>query len=194
MRNQGVLMTMLLVLGVATAGTGLAVAQQATPQEPPAAQAPENEEEARELLNEMQQIQQRLISVQEQALQNDPELQEQAQEYQQTLLAAMRAEGFDPMQSLNHIELIEKQIQSQTLNEQEREGLMAEVQEEEARLQQAEQAALQQEGVQQAREQLMEGMLAAMRKQEPQTDELIQDLEDKNAELRSIMTAEAPTQ
>lgn len=183
MRAMAISLALLLSLAV-----GTVAAQQSESREAP------SEESARALIQDMQEIQQQLIGVQEQALRNHPELQEQAQQYQQTLLEAMRSEGFDPMQSLSHIELIQNQIQSQDLNEEERIGLMAEVQEEEERLQRAEEAALGQAEVQQARAQLMEGMLGAMREEEPRTDQLIQDLERKNEELREMMTAAAPAQ
>lgn len=195
MNSRTLLRTLALGLGLmAGAGAGPLASQPSAPRSPPSESRSSADagDEARELIGEMQQIQQQLVSIQEKALASDLEVQAQARRYQETLLGAMRADGFDAMQSLKHIEAIERQIETETLNEQEREGLLAEVREEEQRLTEAEQAALRHQEVQQVREQLMQGLLTAMREQEPQTDRLIEQLEQKNTQLRSIISAEAP--
>jgi hypothetical protein len=181
-----------MVLALALAGAGVVGAQQTAEPPPGAAEMPQQEAEARALIADLQQLQQRLINLQQQALEGSPELQDQAEDYRNELLAAMRQEGFDPMQSLSHIELIQQQLQSNDLNEQERLGLLAEAQEEQEQLELAEQAALEQEEVAAAREAFMDAMLAAMRDVEPQTDELIEQLDEKTAQLQAMMSSQTP--
>jgi hypothetical protein len=181
-----------MVLALALAGAGVVGAQQTAEPPPAAAEMPQQEAAARALIADLQQLQQRLINLQQQALENSPELQDQAEDYRNELLAAMRQEGFDPMQSLSHIELIQQQLESSDLNEQERLGLLAEAQEEQEQLELAEQAALEQEEVAAAREAFMDAMLAAMRDVEPQTDELIEQLDEKTAQLQAMMSTQTP--
>lgn len=181
-----------MVLALALAGAGVAGAQQATERPQAMAETPQVDAEARALIADLQQLQQRLIGLQQQALETNPELQEQAEQYRDELLAAMREEGFDPIQSLNHIELIQQQLRNKELNEQERVGLLTEAQEAQEQVELAEAAALEQEEVAAAREEFMDAMLAAMRDIEPQTDELIERLDEKTSQLQAMMTAETP--
>lgn len=194
MRGQGLLIKVALALVFSAAGAS-SLAQsggQSVPQTPGA--GAQSDADARRLVGDLQEIQRRLITAQEQALEESPQLQEQARDYQGTLLAAMREEGFEPQRELSHIELLQQQLQADDLNDQERVGLVAELQEAEERLSMAEQQALQQQNVQEAREEFMQALLVAMREQEPETDRLIQELDEKGAELRSMMTAEAETE
>lgn len=167
-----------------------AVAQ--APQPAPPAAAAGEQDQARQLVEDMQRLQQRLTEIQQQALQDNPELQQQAEAFQQTLLEAMRAEGYEPVRSLSHIQLLEQQIQSDTLSEQERQGLVQEMREEIALLHKAEQEALQNEEVQAARQRFVAQMLAAMKAEDPQAEALMQELADKNDQLQEMVTAQAP--
>jgi len=193
MRMHALALRLGVVIIAATAMLGGGVAQSAPTQAPEAGQPPSGvspeAQNARALLLEMNQIQARLADIQRSALENQPQLQKQAEQFQSVMINEMRAQGFDPLRSLNHIALIENQIQSQNLNEQERAGLIAEIQEEQRLLMEAEQAALANPQVQQAREQFLTNMLAAMQKQDPATDELMNQLVEKNDQLTEILAA-----
>lgn len=168
-----------------------------SPQEPapPAGQGPALSEaemqNARALMLEMQQLQEQLGEIQERAVAAHPEVQQQAQAFQDALVGAMQREGYDPRGSLAHIESIEQQIEQGNLSEQERQTLIQELRDEHQQLVQAEEAALQHPQVQQAREDFVMGMLNAMREEAPETDRLIEQLMSKNQELNEIVTAEA---
>lgn len=158
----------------------------------PTRQAEENLEQQsspQALLQEMEQVQQELLQIQEMAMAHNPELEEQAQALQQVMLDAMRDEGFEPMQSLDRMEQLERQLQADNVDPAERPALAEELRTEQQRLMQAEQTAMANAEVQEAREQFMEGLLQAMREQEPRTDELIGQLKEKNAQLQEIVSA-----
>lgn len=143
------------------------------------------------LLREMEQIQQELLQIQEAALTNNPKLREQAETLQSTMLEAMRAEGFESVQSLARLEQLEQQLQSEDANSRSRSALVEELHSEQQRLMQAEEAALQREDVQQARDQFLEGLLQAMRAENPQTDELMVSLRQKNVQLQEMISAQS---
>src|SRR5690606_4831083 len=117
------------------------------------------------------------------------ELQAQAQALQELMLQTMQAEGYEPIQSLDRMEQLERQLQDDETDPAELSGLAAELRSEQQRLMQAEQAALANPEVQRARDQFMEALLQAMREQEPRTDELIAELQAKNEQLRDIVSA-----
>jgi hypothetical protein len=143
------------------------------------------------LLREMEQIQQELLQTQETALANNPKLREQAETLQSTMLEAMRAEGFEPVESLARLEQLEQRLQSEGANSSSRPALVEELHSEQQRLIQAEEAALQRQEVQQARDQFLEGLLQAMRAENPQTDELMVSLKQKNAQLQEMISAQS---
>lgn len=150
-----------------------------------------SQQDPRALLQEMEKIQQDLLQIQEAALEANPDLRKEAEALQDTLLEAMRAEGFDPMQSLNRMEKLERELQSGAADAEKRPDLIAELRREQRQLMQAEQAALERENVRKAREQFMDNLMAAMRKENPRTDDLMASLKDKNAQLQEIVTAQS---
>lgn len=150
-----------------------------------------SQQDPRALLQEMEKIQQDLLQIQEAALETNPELRKQAEALQNTLLEAMRAEGFDPVQSLNRMEKLERELQSGAADAEKRPDLIAQLRREQRQLMLAEQAALEREEVRKAREQFMNNLMAAMRKENPRTDDLMASLKDKNAQLQEIVTAQS---
>jgi hypothetical protein len=178
---------LILLLAVAPS---VSAAQPARDGEGPAAE----QQDPQALLQQMDEIQQQLLQIQEEAMAQDPMLQEQAEALQQNMLEAMRAEGFEPMRSINRIRQLERQLQSEGVEADRRAGVVAEVREEQRRLMMAEQAALQHADVQQARDQFMEALLQAMREENARTDELMASLKQKNDQLQEIVTAQAQQQ
>lgn len=149
----------------------------------------EQQSDPHALLREMEEVQQELLQIQESVMAHNPELQAQAQALQELMLQTMQAEGYEPIQSLDRMEQLERQLQDDETDPAELSGLAAELRSEQQRLMQAEQAALANPKVQRARDQFMEALLQAMREQEPRTDELIAELQAKNEQLRDIVSA-----
>lgn len=177
-----------LKLGVILLAAGFAQAVAAQPLQGAEGRL-KQQQDPQALLQEMERVQQELLQIQETAMAHHPELQDQAQALQQVMLEAMRTEGFEPLESLKRMEQLERQLQADKLDPAKRPGLIAELRSEQQRLMQAEQTALAKAEVQQARDRFMEGLLQAMREQEPRTDELIADLKDKNTQLQEIVSA-----
>lgn len=166
----------------------------AQPAQPGAGAGAPQQQDPQALLQEMEQIQQELLQAQQAVIADNPDLREQAGTLEKTMLEAMRTEGFEPMRTLNRIEQLDRQLQSEGADPGQRQDLVAEMREEQQRLMMAEQAALQHQEVQQARDEFMDSLLQAMREQNPRTDELMTSLKQKNAQLQEIVTAGAGRQ
>jgi hypothetical protein len=146
-------------------------------------------DDPRQLVAEMQVLQDRLVDIQSTALERNRPLQSEAEGLQEKMLTVMRADGFDPMQSLNHIALIQQKIERGDLPPEEREALLREAIEEQRQLQEAERAALENDEVQQAHTKFIENLLTAMQKVDPETETLIQQLEAKSEQLQDWQVA-----
>jgi hypothetical protein len=179
-----------LVLLVA-AGIPLTAAAQSADRGAADGGAAQGAQDPQALLADMEQLQQRLLQIQEQAVAENPELRKQAEQLQQTMLEAMREEGHDPEQSIQRLQELEQRLRSPETGAAEHEKLIAEMRAEQQKLMAAEQAVSQREEVQKAREQFMENLLSAMREQEPRTDELMASLKQKSEQLQEIVSAQA---
>lgn len=141
------------------------------------------------LLQELEQVQQQLLQIQSAAMTENPELQEQAHSLQQTLLKAMRDNGFEPGESLERVEQLQQRLQSEHGDGAQREAIADELRQEQQRLVAAEQEALESERVRQISDEFTENLLQAMREQDPQTDALVLELQQKHAQLQELITA-----
>lgn len=186
-----------IVLSLAlTSATALAQAP-APKEQAPQAQAPQAQAPAQQdltaLLMEVDQIERRLAEIQRQAIVQNPELRTQARELQGLLVETMRAEGYSPEQRLSRIQELQRELARPGLTDAEREALIAEAETEQQELSEAEQAALEHDEVQSAAQRFEDNLLAAMRAQDPNTERLIEQYEDRTAQLQAMLS-EPPTQ
>lgn len=141
------------------------------------------------LLQEVEQVQQQLLQIQDAAMTEHSELQQQAENLQRTLLEAMRENGFEPDASLARVDQLERQLQSEGSDRAQQQALANELRDEQRRLIAAEQQALESEQVKLVSDQFTQNLLQAMREQNPQTDALVTLLREKHAQLQEIVTA-----
>lgn len=150
---------------------------------------PDKQSDPQALLQEVEQVQQQLLQIQDAAMTEHPELQQQAEDLQRTLLEAMRENGFEPDASLARVDQLERQLRSEGGDRTQRQALANELRDEQRRLIAAEQQALESERVKLVSDQFTQNLLQAMREQNPQTDALVTLLREKHAELQEIITA-----
>ncbi len=139
---------------------------------------------------EIQELQQRLMQIQQQAVENNPQLQDQAEELESLVMRTMEDAGFDPEGGIARLEQIQADFQDESISDEERQGMMQEAQEIQADLQQGQQMALQDQEVIEAQEAFEENLMDAMRAEDPDTDELLARFE----ELRADMEQQQPAQ
>lgn len=143
------------------------------------------------LLQELEQVQQQLLQIQDAAMTNHPELQQQAEDLQRALLEAMRENGFEPDASLARVDQLERQLQAGDGEREQRQVLADELRDEQQKLIAAEQEALENEKVKQVSDEFTQNLLQAMREEDPQTDTLVMELKQKHTQLQEIITARA---
>jgi hypothetical protein len=156
------------VLTMAVSGTALAQMGQ-----PRGAQQPDALEQ------EFLQLQQRLAQAQQKAIENNPGLQDKAGEMEDLVTEKMRAAGYDPGGIMETLLVAQGKLQDERLTEAERRAVLEsrEVREAQQQLQQAQEAVMKDPEVIAAQKTLEDEMMAAMRKEEPETDRIIERLE-----------------
>lgn len=175
---------LLALLAVAALGT--VMPSQA---EPPAAQG-DSMQAARQLHGEYVELQNRLSLIQEKTMEAHPELQKQEQAFLDLMMAKMTSSsGGSPKDDLVAIEKLEHKLRSEDTPDGERQALMAEYQEKAMAFRTAQVEALKDPEVQKAQGALRDATLTAMKQQDPQTEQLMQQLEQKQDEMKQMLEA-----
>lgn len=136
---------------------------------------------------QLQQIQQRLAEVQQQALDENPGLQAQREELEELVMETMEAEGYDPDANMETLESVQGQIQDESLSDEERQQMLQEAQQAQQQLQEAQQVAMQNEDVVEAQQTFQEDLMSAMRELDSETDQLIEEFQRIRQEMQQNM-------
>lgn len=161
---------LLLVTIVGLAFSMAAVAQMGQPRAQPQPNA---------LEREYIEIQQRLMRAQQKAVENTPALQDQAEALEELVTRKMRDSGYDVGGIMETMLATQAKMEEATTDAQRREIMESrEVREAQRQMQEAQQAALQDAEVQAAQRAFEEDMLSAIRREEPETDRLIERLQE----------------
>ncbi|HEM45964.1 MAG TPA: hypothetical protein ENO23_02860 [Alphaproteobacteria bacterium] len=143
-------------------------------------------EEFRQTRAEMMQVQQQLAQIQQSAVQARPELQEKQQEFGQLMMAEMKRQGHAPEEDLAELRALQGKLRNPETPEGDREALMSRLQAKAQAFQQAQQEAMQNPDVQKAQQELVQAITTAMREDNPQTEELLKQLQEKQRKLIQI--------
>ncbi|MDN3517919.1 hypothetical protein QWY84_09875 [Aquisalimonas lutea] len=135
----------------------------------------------------LQQIQQRLAEAQQKALDENPGLQSQREELEELVIQKMEEEGYDPNANMETLENAQSQIQNEDLSNEERQQMLQDARQAQQQLQEAQQAAMQDEEVVEAQEAFQNDLMEAMREQDPETDQLIEEFRSIQQEMRGRM-------
>ncbi|HEX7118283.1 MAG TPA: hypothetical protein VF212_05820 [Longimicrobiales bacterium] len=164
--------TVLLVAAVA----GGAVSAPAQTPQPPVPPVPDS---VREMLMELQQVQQQLRAIQESTLEANAPLREERAAAQAAVESAMREADPDVERKIERLEEIAVELRDARAQQDtaRMRRLIEEGRRTQAEVQRAQAAAMQREDVVQRIETYRQNLLAAMRAHDPRTDELIARLE-----------------
>jgi hypothetical protein len=123
---------------------------------------------------EMQQIEERLFEIQQLALDANPELREQLDNLGTLAKGAMIDAGYDPDAYIKKLQSAQITLQDETLPEEERMQVLEEAQQAQQGLQEAEHVAMQDEAVAEAHSAYRMNLMAAMREEAPEVDQLVE--------------------
>lgn len=162
---------------------GAALAQQAAP----GAQGDGLMQQVQQKQAEIQQLNQQLAQIQQETIEANPELADQRDELLANVDDKMVQAGHDPEASREKIGELQEQLQGGELSDEESQSVAQEIRQEQTTLQQAQGQAMQDEAIRTEIESLNEGLVAAMSEQNPQTEQLIAQLQSAQQEYQALM-------
>lgn len=130
---------------------------------------------------QFQQIQSELARIQRTTLEENPELQIQADALETLIADAMKESGTDPQANQERLQELQLKAQNSELPQEEQQALATEFQQIREDMMRAQQEAMQAEEVREKHTKFQSDMIAAMQKQNPKSEELM-------AQLRKIQT------
>ncbi|HLQ85108.1 MAG TPA: hypothetical protein VK110_03055 [Salinisphaeraceae bacterium] len=174
--------------------SGVAVAQQAgdAPMGNAGATAAPEQQEVQQLVQELQEKAQRLQEIHDETLAANPELAQEQEEYMELVKNEIKEQGYDLDAGQERVKTMSEKLQDQDLSDEERQNIMQEYQNEQQQLGQARAAALQQEDIQEAGQQLQDDTLTAMKAHSDEVEQLMQDMQEIRQQLQSIQQQQAP--
>lgn len=143
--------------------------------------------DAQALIQKYQKKSRKLQKIHKKTLQNNPELKQQQEAYRDMVQAAIEDQGYDMSSGREKLQKLSKKLQAGDLPKSKRKELMQKFQSQRRQMSQARRKAMQQPEIQKAREDLKQATLAAMKEQNPKTDELISSLRNIQGKLRHSM-------
>jgi hypothetical protein len=174
----------------ALAALAPAAAVQAAP--PAAAPAPApgkggSMEAVQQIHTEYMELQQRLAQIQQKTMKAHPELQKQEKAFMDLMLSKMSTGGTSAKDQMDSLHKLEEKLGNNSTPADERKKLMSEYQQKMTAFRTAQMQAMKDPQVEKARESLMNATVAAMKKEDPQTEQLMQQIEQKQAQLKKAM-------
>lgn len=135
---------------------------------------------AQEAQKKVMELGQKLNQIEQKAIEANPELQKQREEFQDLLMETMKEQGAEPQKRIDRLEEIQPELSDAQGNE--RRELMQEFREEQQSLMKAQRQAMEQDEVKQARQELQENTFNAMKEEDPETEQIIEDLRSAQQE------------
>lgn len=135
---------------------------------------------------EFMELQQTLEQIERAAVEANPELQTQQDEFAELVMDHMKKKGHTPEEDVAELQDMQAQLQNPETPPEERQALMGNLQKKAAELEEAQREALEEPEVQEARGELVDAITTAMKEENPRTDEIIREMEQKQQELMEI--------
>ncbi len=141
------------------------------------------------LEQEFMQLQERLQSAQQRAIENNPALQEQIDTMEDLVTEKMREAGYDPGGIMETLLAAQGQLQDERLSDAQRREILEsrEVREAQQQLHEAQQAVMQEPEVADAQRSLEASLMEAMRREEPDADRMIERIQEIQREAQRRM-------
>ena len=190
----------LLVCGVGMIATSVSIAQdtadpepvvetneKTTPQ-PVEAQEPTLLQQLKQAHVRIQEIRRQLSLIQDKTMRKNTQLVEQQGAIQQMVKEKMSAQGFATEGKLEELKALRDQLEgSQTMTAEERERIIQEFREKAMAMQKAQRKAMKDEQISTALDTFEEKLLAAMQKQNPEVDELVEELSATQKRMQELI-------
>ncbi|ABI56513.1 hypothetical protein ACN2MM_06470 [Alkalilimnicola ehrlichii MLHE-1] len=164
-----------LALGTGVAGT--AMAQQ---------QGGQGMEQAQQAQMRLQEIHQQLGELQQQTLEDNAGLRQEQEDLEEMAVTTMESMGHDPRGNIERLEELRDQLQAAEGDPEQQQSLFEAFQEERMALEEAQRDAMEDEAFMEAQQDFQDNLLAAMRADHPETDDLIAEFEEIQQEMMQM--------
>lgn len=181
-RTAAILLLAITALGFA--GTALAQDDAASSTQPAASAA---QQQVPALIKELRQKSAKLQQIHAQTLQGDNDLQAQQDEFVTAVRKAIKANGYDLAAGQERVKAMTDKLQNNDLSADDQQAIKQKIAGEQQALGKARTAALQQPDITKAGQSLEEATITAMKKQDPDVQTLIDDLDSLRQQLRAAM-------
>lgn len=160
------------------------------PQAAPPEVSPEQSKQIQEIQGlhaEYMELQKRISQVQQDTLQAHPELEKEQQSLRDLVLAKMSSNGKNAKEDMDEIIKLEEKLRNSETPASERETLMADYQKKAVAFRNAQNEAMKNPEVEAAQKKLMDDVMTAMKEKDPQIEQLMQQLQQKQKQLGELM-------
>ena len=177
-----------ILIGALVIGSAQAAENAAKPSKPAMSESDikARAQEFRQAQTRMRELQQKLQVIQQEAVKADSDLQKERQDLQNMLVDTMKKQGFDPMKSMNRMQQLRQKMQGKDLSTKDKRELATKYRAEQQQFVAARKKAFGDKKVDKARESYKNKLLAAMKKVEPKTDDMLKELAQIEAKLRAM--------
>lgn len=187
MRINGHLLRSAALVSAMLLAAPLAQAQQpAAPGAAGAGQPSPAQKEFMQTRAQLQQLQKQLGEIQQKVLDENPDLQQQREDFQKLVMTTMKDQGATPQEDVNKLKTLQAELQKEDLPKDKRQRLIQEFRDTNMALQQAQQQALQNKQVQEARKSLNNALITAMVDADPETEKLLSQVKQARQRLMQI--------
>lgn len=178
-------LSILALAGLAFAGPALA---QGSPQAGPKAQA--SQDNTAQLMQSYRQKTAQLQGIQQKAIRNTPKLAAELKKFQDEMTASMGAHGYDVAKGHKRVQAMVAKLKSgKKQSKADREATMKAFQAEREKMMKARAAAMKDPKIQKDRMALQNDMIAAMKKQDSHTGQLLKDVKSLRSKILASMAA-----
>lgn len=180
---------LVLAAGLALAGSATAADSPAQGGGTPQEMTPAQREQIKSFMQtrqELMQVREKLQKIQEKAVDARPQLQKKQAHFAALVEKQMKSQGHSPKQELAEIQALQDKLKSGDVSGGEQQALMQQLQQKATQYQQAQLAALKDDQIRSAREDLMKDILTAMKEEDPKTEDLMQTMRQKQQKLEQI--------
>lgn len=181
-----------LALTIAAMATAQPIDPAQQPGTAPAGQQSASMQKLQAMQARMQRLSEQLQTIQRQAMQAHPELEERRADYQQLVMDTMSEQGYEAAAALDRMNQMQLQLSSEELSEAEQQSLRSSLQQESIEFRTAQGEAMENETVRAALLELETDLLDAMVAEDPQTEQLIAQLNETQREFQAMIQSMQP--
>lgn len=178
-----------LLLCLAIASLTLATPLLAAPGNSPSQPSQEQMQAFSNAQAKMQKLQQQLTQIQQAAVKENPDLLQQEEAFRKLLMTTFKEGGHTPEKDYQELQALQDKIQNAETPEAEREKLFKELQQKNAEFQKMQREVMQDKDITKAQDELNTNILNAMKKQNPDTEKLLSELQETQQKLVQIRQA-----